>query len=601
MIKVKLEHYTVKVEVMVILFFSYIYDAVRDGYIEKVRARFKAYREQEAELRAGFLNDSNEEGSRERNQSVSGPPIDKIAKKTDGYILSLLKIIKEIFKRTLMILFNPDYKDYIRSDQSIEDEKYIYCPLDEMPKYLRIYQCISTTYMVYAFMKYGIVCFILYTKFFKKDRSYACYFPGRLDFISTFQYELPSFIFIMVSYHVVFRILWYIVTPRMNLDCFIFIVWPAADVRKKAQQLYKLNDEEDNSYLFYIENILFYQRIDLGNGKLRYTLRESRSIEHLMKLRHFVRMIMIFWVSAFLILGIPSTMVVISNMFSMQYFSDMYHMCKRFTNRDPNDPNFRWQTTDPYRLIALAFDGLDNLMMAIDTCNAMVWPFTSSIICTTDICFRLQTLNVRLSDIKTRMVLMQTFFKSKRPRQARCRSHRQRERESYEKSMETELRCVQKEITEIYEQINQVDIFTRQFSAFCIYVWVTMNFSYQSFSFYNRRFMYINSVVLFFQILGFVLLTFTFILLTRAYSLNLTLHRHLCSIIALDQNTSTKLNWIWYLQYYDPFEPRFTLHIGHDSYCLSMATYLRSMLWFFSLGLLTINLLRLQLDELVSF
>lgn len=585
MVGLRSKLYNIRNEISVILFFSYIYDAVRDAFIDGGRRRFRNYLTESYHT----FEDFDAKSDHEANSVGSGDSSNRRAILFEG-------------SNDFKFRFNRIYIEFMAQFQQKKPERSkrkAFCELGPMPKYARIYQIISASYMASAFVKYVLISLILYTKLFK-NKIHACYLPGRLYFINDYDYELPAFTLVMVSYHVIYRTMWYITTPRLDLDCFIFALLPESLLQEKIDNLSLINNESEKSYLAYLKNLLFYQRIDLGNGEYEYVIRESRSLDHLRKLKAYIRFITMFWMSCFFILGIPVIILLCYSWLSNTIFDRMYFNCRSFSGRDPADPNFNWRYTDRFRLVCLVFDGADCIMMGVDTLNAMIWPFSSSVICTRDLCFRLEVLKDRLDQFKRRLIRVnensRIFKNMSRKDQEKWNERRVKD----EILIDYELRRIQTEIMETFEQVNKVDLFARQFSAFCIYVWVSMNGVFQIFSMLHKRLLIINSVVQFFQLIGITLLTFTFFQLSRVHTLGLAIHKHLCTIIAVDRNPLTKFYWIWYMGYYDQLTTRFTLHVGHDAYTLSMGVYLRSMVWFFSLSLLTVNVLRLELKNLVA-
>lgn len=590
--------YTIEREIIVILFFSYIYDAIRRAFISKALVRQKSYLStSELESPNTLPRDFQKFDSKTSIPQPTSPKSRNGQRLKSSKYSNMYHTIVQI-RKNIATLFR--WRAAVNIEDSKcenDDDEFVFCPLRKMPKFMRIYQYISTTFFIYAFTKYFIVSVILYTKYFS-DRSYSCYLPGRLQFVNSHNYELPFLTFVMVSYHIVYRLLWYWYCDRLDLDCFVFVICPESLIRDRMERLSFLNKNQD--YRWYLKNALFYQQVNLGKDEHRYFIRESRSLDHLLKLKGFIRILTVFWIIVLFVFAIPSVYIIMNNIFSNMNFDDLYRHCRSFSGRDQNDKKFAWTFYDRYRLIGLALDGVDNLFICIDTVNAMIWPFTSSIICTKDLCIRLEALDQRLVEINIKLL---AIHKGSNPiKKWKTRSRRDswlKTRSENDQFLGLELRFLQKELTETFEQINRVDKFISIFSAFCIYVWVSMNFSYQVFSMINGTLLMSNLMVQFLQVVSFFVLTFTFVELSRAYNIGLKVHKHLCTTIALDPNTFTKLYWIWFLQYYNPLSPRFTLHIGHDAFPLSMASYLRSMVWFLSLGLLATNILRLELKGIL--
>lgn len=552
----KSKFYSIQNYVEMVLIFGYLHDSVRNYYMDNLYRHYQLYKSQQADMLTNRMSDESE------NPDYNEPKLRPKSK-----------------------------QDNIVSDP---DDDYFFCPLKEIGKHLRIYNTLSNVYMIMALFKYAIVCIILYI-IYQENNSVECYFIGRIDPFGGFLFELPLFSIIIASYNLIYRFFWIFVVRKINLECFILAAFDEKYVQQREDQLDFMNQNKHNSHLLYLKNLMFYQRIDLGNGKYKYIMREIRSVSYRRRLSKFIMRLSTLWFIIVTIMGFPLSSIGLYNVFSNQHFDLMYRKCRFVTGRDVDDPNFVWKYTDPYRLLGFVIDMVDSLILGFATYFSVICSLLISIISVYDISNRLSILIRRLDKLKRALIEFNYECET-------WKSHLNRDewitlRQKQYDILYFEVKCSQNELMESLEQVNETDKFIRLFSVFCIHVFLFMNIIFQVISMIRGGLFLGDTLVNYFQAMGFIILTLYFLIFSRTYSQGTELYRHLCTIAAVDQNLTTKRYWIWFLQYYDEEAPSFSFHFGLDIHPLSMNIYFRSVTWFFSLGLLTTNLLRWELNN----
>lgn len=583
-------------QIYIILMFSYIYDAIRNDFIESKIKRLK-----ESCKSPIFSNRYPEPIINQQGTRKSSTKLSRMSQSPE------LRILKHRAMRHLFVPFTSqrswkkaittgmvisnyrDNKSDMEQGDNNELKMIVSCPLAKMPIILRLYTIFSHIFITISFIKYGAICLLQY-EWIGIDKYYSCFLPGRLAFVNDLSYELPGFSWVIIFYHVVYRIMFCIKYTRINLDCFVFSICDKEFIEGQERNLEKLNEDSIGTHKLYLENDMFFQRISLLNHKVVYRLKSNRTLEHWKKLRAFINQLTVLFLANFIFLGAPILVIIALNLLSNEYFDGNYGHCRSFANRTI-DAEFQWDFSDSYRMIYFFFDGFDNFILLFDTSNALVWPFSSSIICTRDLTDRIDDLSKKITELKQRLEelcltngTMDDSWKND-----------QNKRELM-KILERDVLFFQSEVIDTFTQVSQVDEFISKFSAFCIFCWVVVNLCYQFTSILRKRLLNPNGVVQFLQILGLSGLTFTFVHLGRPHSSSIRLYHKISNFAALDPNIkTTKCSWIWLFEYFDEETSRFSLHLGWNLSTLSMTNYLKSIVWFVSCALIVINLLRYKL------
>lgn len=624
--------------VMLILFFSYIYENIRLDYFSSRRERYEELDQEEFEQKSKqkqrSYNGEQQFSSSSRleaniNMRKTPPLRRRVWKLNDS--LEGSNNTTPTAPSTTKTNLQDKYRRCYTDDELTEDD----CPLIELPKILKWWKQFSTCYVLYSFVRYICIC-LLQFQLVNVDPIYSCYLPGRLAFVFDLAYELPLYSLIIISYHVIYRYLWCVVHKRINIDCFLFVACKREDVERRELQLHKLNNAGDSleTRKLYAKDYMFYQKVrqtfnqsiqkqqkqtkSTANSReeVRYVMRCNRTVEHWKLMRQFVVQISYFCIVNFTVFGVPVVLVIIFNLISNEYFAKHYPFCQSFAeNHRPSrgfnvtlstetvrevGENFEWTFDDPFRLTYFFLDIIDNSILLLDSSCGMTWPFTAAIICTHDLTLRIRCLRQRLLTLSKRVDDQRGILDSKGERSSLGGATFSSTKPSQDDEMikrklanelSQEIVTLHCELVDTFKQVDQVDKFMAYFSAFCIFCWVLINICYQVMSLSRHHLLFPNIMVQFFQCLGLILLTFTFSFMSRPHSETIKLYTVLCSVMARDPNIDTTMeSWAWILEYY--YTTRFTLHLGYRT-PLSMANYLKCIAWFVSCALMVISLFKI--------
>lgn len=277
--------FTIKNEIICLVFFAYIYDLIRAGYFESKRRHLRVL--QESNSVSAYFKDncaplpaaaaaaansadmvwpgrgkaplSNLWASRPERRRQTASKLLQVINRTVGKsvarIAHLLPLTKQpesgsgsklirrgnelnksesttsrspvALLRKLKRSPSVEVEDELEGEAANEvedDDEYGEeddCPLEEMPAFIRAYQYISHTLVLISFLKY-LYLNLVKCEMFGLRRALSCYIPGRVLVLPEFD---PSFPLIVLFYHLIYRIYLCLYRKSFELDCFLFVLY----------------------------------------------------------------------------------------------------------------------------------------------------------------------------------------------------------------------------------------------------------------------------------------------------------------------------------------------------------------------------------------
>jgi hypothetical protein len=463
-----------------------------------------------------------------------------------------------------------------------------YCPLGEMPKALRRYQYVSHFLVVVEFIKYSFL-YSFDNEFFGTKRSYSCYIPGRVAILPNFS---PTFGWLVLFYHVIYRFYLCIIRKSFYLDCFIFLLYDKQAIESIQTNLYEKlmkNSNSPEAFKIYAMNRLFFIKVVLRDEseKVIYRVKTNRSLEHWLKLKQFFNRFMLFCLANIALWGIPLTIAILLTVLSDKNFRIIYGPCDQMIDAQKNN----WSLLNIHQLIWFVCDMIDTGWLLFDTTNALVWPFSSMILCAQDISYTIDELNDTLHDVTRRLkYALENIAVRYWPQQVKYDNGKQIS--NLLKSIEVDIQVLQSEITRMILQIKQVDEFMSKISAFCIFVWILSNLWVHFIALNRNKLVMIDAVIQFMQFTAFFALTLSFAYIAQVNTKTRRMYIRICNLVALDPNhKTTKLSWLWVLEYFNKDKPSYSFRMGPFAE-LTLANYLKACSWLITGAMVTINLFK---------
>lgn len=557
-----------KQQVYAIAYFSYIWDALRNGYIESGRREYEDY--------------NSRSMVRHRLESY------RDLKAYEGEIALDIDQMERPWSR---------YEKKNELDSLMTKE--FGCPLPEVPKYVRMYQIFSTAFAIYSFIKYGIVSSIYYG-WFGIDQKYTCYIPGRLGISFDISHEIPWLGFVVYSFHIVYRSVWYIMITGIEVDCFLFLCYDKETVLSKQYELMELNGSQispEAAYRKYLCNRIFYERHMDSLGRTWYTLKPNRTIGQFTRLADLANK---FRMSCyFLIFGVfvPFLINGFITQASHHSFDRSYPACRSFSGR-PVDANFQWTFDDNFRFYYFFFDIMDNALFFLDNAGAFAIPFTGAMVAAHDLNLRFDALNERVTSFidRLRFILFDNYYfldadckwssdLSVAPVPITKRTIEDLEKES---------NSIFNDTVNAFAELEKVDVYIRGFALITVYIWFMTNMSFQAFTLFRLNSIADTTKLIYryTQANMNVCLLGAFALLARTNTKTQITYNKLCSVMALYPTIyQTKISWCWLLEYFHRSSSRNTLHLIGKDYALSNLNILRCVSWFVTCTVIILNLM----------
>lgn len=545
---------TTKQQILMILYFGYIWDTVRREEVESRKRCYYSYCK-EHQVLSGSMLWSNESED------------DSTIKKRSGRKLS-----------------NRAESKADRQIVSSEEYDWLDGSIPEMPKIARRYQLFSTAYHFFNTIKYGLISSISYG-LLSIDKSYACYLPGRVFLTVNTAYEAPWWGFMLSGSHVIWRAVWHLGEKRMKLDCLLFLTYDRATVIDKQFAISSMNDRTLPAPVIakmYLHNKVFYERHSDREGRATFSVKQNRRLKHFDRLERLLmkfRILYLILVTLFCMIPASYGMALLG---SSEFVKQYYPSC---TVSDGFSGKMLRQTlVDNYRYLYSIFDMLDMVVVTIDNAFAVIIPYSGAILMTQDLVIRFDSLCKRLSTLNEtiRLLLMSEEYSLIRSPLANRFLSDYRE----------ESKSIFHETLSLFEQVRSVDIYMRRFISFIFFAcyWITLTiivtliFRRQSMS--DDMFVIYTYCLVHTQF-GLMLTTYR---LAQPQNRSLVLYRQLCSAMALCPNIATdKVSWFWLLEYYNKNSKRTTLHIFSESYVLSNFNVLRCMSWAVTCSVILLN------------
>lgn len=557
-----------KHQIYLIAFFSYIWDAMRKGYLESCKKEYEEY--------------NSRSMVRQRLERY------RALKAHEGDIVYGIGHMERSYSQ---------YEKKIELD-NLMTEKFG-CPLPELPKYIRIYQIFSTVYTIYSFVKYGLVSSIYYG-WLGIDQIYACYLPGRIGVVTDIAHEVPLFGFLLFSFHIVYRVVWYLAINRIDVEGLMFLCYDRETVLNKQYEVLELNVSQiapEIAYRKYLCNKIFYKRHMDNLGRSLYTLKPHRSIGHYDQLERVAAKLCLSHYFVLFGLFIPFLFSGFSTQVSHEFFDRSYPACRSFSH-DPENENFRWSFEDRFRLCYLFFDLFDNLMFFLDTAGAFSVPFSGALIAAHDLNLRFDALNERITCFidKLRLILFDNYYHLEDEQQSDSSPMAQIPiTKRLIEDLEKESNLIFNETIDTFGQVQKVDEYLKGYGIISISVLFMGNMSFQAFTLFRVNTIAETTVIIYryTQANMNAILLSVFAMIARTHTKTQISYNKLCSAMALYPTIyQTKTSWRWLLEYYHKGSSRCTFHFISKAYALSNLNILRCASWFVTCTVIILNLLR---------
>lgn len=625
------KYFNTKSQIMCMLFFTFIYDLVRRGFIESRKRQLEIFRSmasrcdsdqltRTASSRPTFLHDTHFAGQPRMfgsggEESVSGgfrhrppalvqrlksledilvderewsPKVTQSTKRKQSHQLPGNAAKEQIGEPTIYesTATTSDHEQWLK--QQIDDSHFENdCPLKEMPKVLRHYEYLSHFLIIALFIKYS--CLVIFdNELFGSKRSFSCYIPGRTAILPSFS---PGFSFLVLFYHVMYRIYMCLIRKSFQLDSVMFLLYDKQlieSIQTHQCELLSRNSNSLEAYRIYGMNRLFLIKVQLRDEpkQVIYRVKTNRQLEHWLKLKKFFNRFILICLINIAAWSIPLA-VAIRTALSAENFSIIYGVCDEVIDRHINN----WQVWDLRQLIWFTCDMIDSCWLLFDTSNALVWPFASMVVCAQDLNYTIDELNEILDKVTMRMEeALKVIDASGCSKQ--IRSNRSRQAEKLLEPIEIDVQILQSEITRMLQQINQVDEFISKLSAYCIFIWIVTNLYIAIVSLNRNKLVALDVVVQFIQITALIALTLSFAYISKVNTKTRRLYTGVCNLVALDPNhKTTKSSWLWVLEYFNKVKPKYSFHLGPFTE-LTLVNYLKACSWLISGAVVMLNLYR---------
>lgn len=563
-----------RIKILVSIFASYIWDAMREGYIERCRREYEEHYYRGSSVRR--LTEDDQELRFDQRVHPDDPDYDEISYYDDRNGEPDLDCSEEQQRNELAQLIDREFD----------------CPLPTKPRWIRMYQIFSNCFVVYGTIKYAFLS-SLYYEWLHIDKTYACYIPGRLGLTADVAYEVPWFGFLIFACHVAWRLIMYCNIKQLNLDVFMFLLYDKEvilDRQFEIEQSNSSNLSPREAYRRYLCNKVFYEHQVDSRGRSRYMMKKHRTMDHYERMES-VNILFKLWCALTVILSIPVFIVALRNQLSHEFFDLNYSECRSFAD-SPNTTNFKWSFSDKFRLMNLFFDRLDDMMIAIDTTINLVLPFVLVTLShdltlrLEDLCARVSALNDRFRNLVFNDDLVRAMFAFTEPTM------------KFINDLEKESRGVFNEVIDTFNQVECEDEFMRRFTLILVYVWFLVTMSGNVFILVRMGTLKDSSLMVYMiaEFYWHTAMASLLALMTRPHNRAKILYNRLCSAMALcPTKPEAKVTWQWLVEYYHKDSSRYSLHFVAKSYALSNLNIIRCMSWFVSCTVIMVNLIRNRL------
>lgn len=570
--------WTARRRIQILTYYSFIWDALRRGYIESRREEFKRFYSSELV--------TIRKSRRHAKPDIDTLALSRMASLRGREYVQRMRPYHSIDRFGIDIEQSNDFKhcNYIR-----EGEEFA-CPLPEMPKFARNYQLLSTVYAIVAIIKYGFLSSITYG-WLDVDPVYTCYLPGRLGLPVEIPNSMPWIGFLVFGFHLLWRLTWYFGTKRLDCDCLLFLYYDKETLLDKQFELARLNDPNlapEVAYKLYLCNkILVEQQID-ADGRVSYAMKKHRTIEHYETLTNVTVRKQFRSYSYMATMWLPILIWGAYTLTTHEYFDKSYPSCRSFSSRYTNNDDFTWSFEDKFRLIYLLYDGLENAMFALETMSGLMFPWSTGTILTEDLHMRLQRLCDKVTQLNTK--LRTIVLKGHRAGHEMGVPLKMR----FIEDIEGQSELIFKETVDTFKQVQEVDGYVSLLSQYTLFCCFSVELSFQVIILSRMNVIKESPLMYYFmysQIASLSLLYYCFLVTIRPYNQTQILYKRLCSAMALYPIIpKTKISWLWLLEYYHKSSTRCTLHLIGKALELSNLNFLRCMSWFGTCILIIISL-----------
>lgn len=616
-----------KNQIVCILFFSYIYDLVRTGFIQTRKRQLEILRTISSNRRADcqpnrvttntmstrdlharfgqrrptFLR-GTDFASRRRNYDNGewlsqghfrpGPLEDLLESTThkdDWQTSSSARKSPPLSFNCELSTANQPKATTTKSDETLEAEDRLQaereCPLGRMPRLVRYYQHLSHFLVIVSFIKYS--CLVVFdAELFGTKQSFSCVLPGRTAILPQVS---PGFSFVVLLYHVLYRFYLCVIRKSFQLESFIFLLYDKQTIESvESIQTGKLT-RSDNSHeanKIYAMNRLFLVKVQLRNQVI-YRVKTNRNMKHWLKLKRFFNYFIICCLGNIAVWSVPLGVAVVMTVLSVENFGIIYGVCEAVIHTHRNN----WSLWDGKQLVWFICDMIDSGWLLFDTSNALVWPFSAMVFCAQDLNYTIDELNESLATITSRLKQALEMVASRIWRQ-QVKYNQSRRLAKLLKAIEIDTLILQSEISRMLQQVNQVDEFVSKLSAFCIFVWIFTNLFIQISSLQQNKLIMVDVVLQFMQATALVGLSLTFGFIAQVNTKTRRLYAGICNLVALDPNhKTTKSSWLCVLESFNKDQPSYSLRIGPFTE-LNLINYLKGCSWLITGALVTINLFK---------
>lgn len=557
--------------VQVMLFYTRIYNSIRRGYINSIRSELGRLKGQ---VNKDCKYDIN------RRASILEPYAG----------ISVLQSIPELDIARGPVVSSSQLKNELaRAEHSFID-----CPLSAWSPRIRLYHRLSITILITIFIKYTLICASRQGLF---SITYLCFVPGRSVIFGPLSSEYPSFNLFVCSMMLSLMIYQYFFFYELNLDTFAFLMCNEQILIEKERNLKLLNQNKSAEWAKErcIVDRMFYRCVHKVNGQLEYQLKPHRSLKQWYKLKKFIDDQ---WIGqkVLLLVFVAIYGVCFYYLCSSEVFAANYHKCELIVAKMQNRTDFRWSFNEPYRIVMFIFDCIDTLYLLVNISMIGLFVAETGVVITNDLEFRLQDMCIRMDQLI--VALAENYYNGfLYPEKCMCELT---ETKGSDTDLDNRTRSLQEDLIDMFEQIASYDGFMTSFSASHIVYWIVGNIFYQIVSMTSTRTeVYVpNIFIQISQAIFFAMFSFTFYQMGLPYITAVKLYHKISRTIAYDPYIKQTLPaWISILEYYNEKSNRYSLHFFTRKFNLSFLNYIKSMTWFITCSLYSLNLVRYLIES----
>lgn len=435
--------FCMKHQLMWILFFSYIYDPIRVGYIESKRKNLLLIRDKfhlAKQQRSQTLPSHIKCFSKACCLPVAKDTQNRLKRRPTRAIKDDLSRLK---KQTATLISNQYRRLYHRHSNekrsmvereeaiSLEDDRQQLddCPLGEMPLLFKYYKYLSHSFMTYMIIKYALLK-LMHIEAFGLKMRHDCLIPGRITILPEYS---PDLALMISSFHVIYRMYLWLKKRSSNLHCFLYLLYSKETILFKERRLLALQrdmeTELEEAYREFLENRFFYHQVNTNEHNFMIKFKMNRTIGQRAKLKRFVGTIVSVFALNFVILLIPLFLLAVYGSLSDNHWRGSYGHCaehysfidlvsasagghhqsraiegsvsyqsdfwktgatsNQSASTDQELLIFRWNRQ---RCLVLFYDLCETLWLTFDTINGLIWPLSTLCICAQDMTLNVETL-----------------------------------------------------------------------------------------------------------------------------------------------------------------------------------------------------------------